>query len=254
MKCIILAGGKGTRLGKISKSIPKPMIEIGNKPIIWHIMKMYEYHKINKFIICLGYKGFKIKEYFLNYSFINSDLKINLQNNKVLVLDKNRESFEITFCETGEETGTAGRIKMAAKYVDDENFCLTYGDGLSDINISKLVNLHLKSRKLVTLTAVQPKSRFGNLKIKKNILTSFYEKGLDSWINGGFFVINKKVLKFINKKSEMWEKEPINRILANKQVNVYKHLGFWQCVDHERELIDLNIQWKKKPKWKLWKG
>ena len=254
MKCVILAGGKGTRLGKISKSIPKPLIEIGNRPIIWHIMKIYEHYKINEFIVCLGHKGFKIKEYFLNYKFINSDLKIDLLSNKLSVFSKYKEKFKITFCETGDETGTAGRIKIASKYIEEENFCLTYGDGLSDVNIRDLIKSHMKSNKLVTITSVRPKSRFGNFIIKKNSLISFKEKGSDNWINGGFFVINKKALLYIKHKNEMWEHNPLEKLLKKKQINIYKHQGFWQCVDHQRELDELNIQWKQNPRWKKWRN
>lgn len=254
MKCIILAGGKGTRLGNLTKFQPKPLIEVGGRPLIWHIMKIYEHYSINEFIICVGYRGFDLINYFLNYKFKNSDLNIDLLNDKIKIYSKSKEKFNITFCETGENTGTAGRLKIASKYlINDDNFCLTYGDGLANINIRKVINSHIKSKKLVTVSAVQPLSRFGNLILKKNRVLSFEEKGKNNWVNGGFFVINKKALKYIKKKNEMWEREPLKKLVKAKKINVYKHYGFWQCVDHQRELDELNLQWKNKPKWKIWR-
>ena len=254
MKCIILAGGKGTRLGNLTKFKPKPLIEVGGRPLIWHIMKIYEYYNINEFIICIGYRGFDLINYFLNYKFKNSDLNIDLINDKIKIFSKNKDKFNITFCETGADTGTAGRLKIASKYLSyEENFCLTYGDGLANINIRKVINSHIKSNKLVTVSAVKSKSRFGNLTVQKNRLLSFEEKSVNNWVNGGFFVINKNALKYINKKKEMWEKEPLKKLVKAKKVNVYKHLGFWQCVDHQRELDELNLLWENNPKWKIWK-
>jgi glucose-1-phosphate cytidylyltransferase len=239
MKAVILAGGKGLRFFEETKNIPKPMIRIGNKPILWHIMKIYSYYGIKDFIICAGYKNEIIKAYF----------KKNFSNN----VDK----WKITVVNTGQKTLTGGRLKRVKKLVSKEKFFLfTYGDGVSDINIKKLIKFHIKKKKLATVTAVKPPGRYGILKIKKSIVYNFSEKekGGDGYINGGFFVLSPKVINYIKDDNSIWEKAPMNLLAKKKQLIAYKHMGFWQSMDTMRDKIELEKSWRKKnASWKIWK-
>lgn len=256
MKAVILAGGLGTRISEETYLKPKPMIEIGGMPILWHIMKIYSYHGINEFIICCGYKGYIIKEYFKNYSLHMSDVTINMENNSIEVHKKKTENWLITLVDTGENSNTGGRLKRVEKYLKNEkNFCFTYGDGLSNLDISKSIKFHLKNKKLVTLTGVQVPSRYGSLDCKGNLVTKFAEKPLkdNSYINGGFFIISKKALKYISGDKTSWEGEPLKKLSKNKQLAVYKHKGFWHAMDTLRDKNYLETLWQeKKAPWKLW--
>lgn len=250
MQVVILAGGRGSRLGNVTDSIPKPMVEIGGIPILLHIMRIYFKFGYNEFIICLGYKGEKIKNYFKNFLDYNSDCVINTGTNEIHYLNKKQDKFKITLVNTGVDTGTGGRIKSIINYIESDNFFLTYGDGLGNINIRDLFKSHLKSKKLVTFTAVKPPGRFGTIEFNKNKFKSFKEKNHSSWINGGFFIINKKALKYINNKKEMWEEEPLKKLVNINQVNAFKHCGDWQCLDNSRDHILLEELWKRDPFWK----
>ncbi len=255
MQTVILAGGFGTRLSEETNIIPKPMIEIGNKPILWHIMKIYSSYGYKEFIICGGYKQDYIKEYFKNYFIKNSDVSFDLNRNKIHINKKQIEDWKITVVDTGIKSKTAGRIKKIQKLIKGDNFFLTYGDGVSNINIKKLLNFHLKNKKYATLTAVRPEARYGILKIEKNLVSKFNEKPLskDSWINGGFFVLNKNIFKFIKNYKSIWEQEPLKKLTKSKNLCAYKHTGFWQSMDTLREKRILEDLWKKKnPPWKVW--
>ena len=260
MKVVILAGGMGTRISEESHLKPKPMIEIGGKPIIWHIMKIYEHYGYNDFIICCGYKGHVIKEYFINYFLYNSDISIEMKNNKIDVHYSNTESFKVTLVDTGLETNTAGRIKRIEKYVKGETFMLTYGDGVTDIDIAALVAFHKKNNKLVTLTSIQLPGRFGNIQTdEQGIVEKFHEKpdGDGVWINGGFFVIEPGVFDYL--KGDMdniqWETDPLVKIANDKQLASYKHKGFWKCMDALRDKIELENLWaSNQAAWKIWKS
>lgn len=257
MKVVILAGGLGTRISEESHLKPKPMIEIGEHPILWHIMKIYSHYGHNDFIICLGYKGYVIKEYFANYFLHNSDVTFDISNNKVEIHSSFSEPWKVTLIDTGLNTGTGGRIKKAGKYLNNEPFFLTYGDGVADININSLLAFHKKHNKLVTITAVQPEGRFGTLEINNdNIVNSFVEKpvGDNAWINGGFFLCQKECLNYISDYSTLWEKAPLEIIANNKELAAFKHMGFWQCLDTGRDLQKLNEKWKSETApWKVWK-
>jgi glucose-1-phosphate cytidylyltransferase len=259
MKVVILAGGLGTRIAEESGVRPKPMIEIGNKPILWHIMKIYEHYGFNEFIICLGYKGNMIKEYFVNYFLFNSDLTVDLKNNQLEVHTTNTESFKITLVDTGIDTNTAGRIKKIKKYLnDDDAFMLTYGDGVTDLNITDLVQFHKKHGKLATLTAIQPPGRFGNIVSNEDgVIFKFQEKPQDEglWINGGFFVLNKEIFKYLEGDVEnlQWEREPLTAIAEKGELVAYRHTGFWKCMDALRDKIELEQEWDSgKAPWKIW--
>lgn len=258
MKVVILAGGLGTRLMEETEARPKPMVEIGGKPILWHIMKIYESFGFNDFIICLGYKSQTIKEYFLNYYLYNSDVTIELAKNKIDVLFSNTESFKVTLVDTGLYTNTAGRIKRIEKYISDETFMLTYGDGVSNINIKDLLEFHKKHGKIATLTSIQIPGRFGNIEMDMNgSINSFVEKpqGDGMWINGGFFVLNKKVFKYLEGDMDViqWEKMPLLNIAKDKQLVAYKHFGFWKCMDALRDRIELEQLWNNgNAQWKNW--
>ena len=256
MKAVILAGGLGTRLSEETHSIPKPMVEIGQRPILWHIMKCYSFHGINEFIICCGYKGNVIKEYFASYGTYNSDITVDLHSNTIEVHEKTSESWKITLIDTGQETMTGGRLKRVSKFIEeDEAFCFTYGDGLSDINISQLIEAHKDQGLLATLTAVYPPGRFGALKINDGIVTSFQEKpkGDNSRINGGFFVLSPKVLDYIADDSTVWEQEPLERLAKDHQIHAFLHDGFWQAMDTLRDKIILQELWNSnQAKWKKW--
>ena len=254
MKAVILAGGFGTRISEESHLRPKPMIEIGGFPIIWHILKLYSTYGINDFIICCGYKGFIIKEYFANYFLHNSDMTIDLSNNSVEVHSKYSEPWKVTLVDTGLNTMTGGRIKKVRRYLTD-TFCLTYGDGLSDLNVRKLIDYHQNHGKLATVTAVQPEARFGSLDLLENNVTGFSEKpaGDGMWINGGFFVCEPEVMDYIDDDLTVWEQDPLKNLTANDQLSAFKHHGFWQPMDTKRDHMYLEKLWNEnKAKWKTW--
>jgi len=254
MKVVILAGGQGSRISEESFIKPKPLLEIGSKPIIWHIMKIYSYYGFNEFIICCGYKGYLIKEYFANYSLHTTDITVDVSNNKITVHKKKTEPWKITLVDTGDSSQTGERIKRIKKYVGD-TFCLTYGDGLSSINIKNLIKFHNKNKKLATVLAVKPAGRFGSIKIKNNLVEQFLEKpqGDNSWINGGFFILNKKIFKYIQENNSIWEREPLENLAKNKQLNAFKFEGFWYAMDTLRDKNYLEDLWNtKKAPWKIW--
>ena len=258
MKLVILAGGLGTRLSEETDLIPKPLVEIGGKPMIWHIMKIYSSFGVNEFIICCGYKGEMIKKFFNDYFLYFSDLEINLsQSSKTKILNNKTENWNIKLIDTGKDTMTGGRIKKIEKYIKrNENFCLTYGDGLSDINIRDLINFHKKHKKLATMTAVKPLGRFGVIESKGSLVTAFKEKytAADNLINGGFFVLNQKIFKYLSSDHDVWEREPLQNLAVTKELMIYKHNGFWQPMDTLREKNYLNDLWKnQKAPWKSWK-
>lgn len=258
MKVVLLAGGLGTRLMEETEARPKPMVEIGGKPILWHIMKIYEAYGYNDFVICLGYKAQIIKEYFLNYYLYNSDVTIELAKNTVDVHFSNSESFKVTLVDTGLHTNTAGRIKRIQKYVKDETFMLTYGDGVADININDLVSFHKSHGKLATLTSVQTPGRFGNIEMDaKGAVSHFIEKpqGDGMWINGGFFVLEPGVFDYLQGDVDdvQWEKKPLIEIANNGELGAYKHPGFWKPMDALRDRIELEELWATgSAKWKIW--
>lgn len=259
MKVVILAGGLGTRLMEETEARPKPMVEIGGKPILWHIMKIYETQGYNEFIICLGYKAQLIKEYFLNYYLINSDITIELEKNTVEVHFSNTESFKVTLVDTGVNTNTAGRIKKIQKYIGLETFMLTYGDGVSDIDLNKLLAFHKSHGKIATLTSIQTPGRFGNIEIDANgTVDHFVEKpqGDGMWINGGFFVLEPAIFNYLEGDMDeiQWEKKPLLEIANDKQLVAYKHFGFWKAMDALRDRIELEQMWVKgEAFWKIWK-
>lgn len=258
MKVVIFAGGLGTRLMEETEARPKPMVEIGGKPILWHIMKIYEQHGFNDFIICLGYKAAMIKEYFFNYYLYNSDVTIELAKNNVEVHYSNTESFKVTLVDTGLYTNTAGRLKRVKAYIGNAPFMLTYGDGVSDVNIHQLIDFHKQANKLVTLTSVQIPGKFGNLETDANgIVKNFEEKpdGDGMWINGGFFVMQPEVFDYLEGDMDnvQWEKDPLARIAKDGQLAAYRHEGFWKCMDALRDRIELESLWNSpKCPWKTW--
>lgn len=257
MKAVILAGGFGTRLSEETGKIPKPMVEVGGKPILWHIMKIYSGYGINDFIICCGHKGSLIKEYFQNYSLYQSDVTFQMEDNITKVHQNNTEPWKVTLVDTGENTMTGGRLKRVRKYIENEKaFCFTYGDGLSNVNISKLIKFHENHGKLATLTAVRPPGRYGAIKFgDEDKVDSFKEKpdGDGSWINGGFFVLNPDVLDQIEDDKTSWELEPLNALTKSGQVYAFRHNGFWQPMDTLREKIILNELWNEgNAPWKIW--
>jgi glucose-1-phosphate cytidylyltransferase len=256
MQLVILAGGKGSRISEETISRPKPLIEIGNMPIIWHIMKYYSCFGVNEFVICCGYKGYLLKEFFANYLLHSSDVIINTANRKISVLKKPKENWKIKLIDTGEDSNTAGRILKIQKHVNNE-FLLTYGDGLSNVNISNLINFHKKNKKIVSLTGVQPIGRFGALKISKNnLVENFVEKpiGDGGWINGGFFVFNKKIFKYIKNSNSVLETDVLPLMAKKKQIGVFKHEKFWHAMDTLRDKNYLLNLWNSdKAPWKIWK-
>jgi len=258
MKVVIFAGGLGTRLMEETEARPKPMVEIGGKPILWHIMKIYEHYGYNDFIICLGYKAHMIKEYFLNYYLYNSDITIELAKNSVEVHYSNTESFKISLIETGLNTNTAGRLKRVQKYVGNERFMLTYGDGVSDVNIAELVKFHQSHGKLATLTSIQVPGRFGNLETSDTgLVKTFQEKpeGDGMWINGGFFVLEPGIFDYLEGDMDdiQWEKKPLVEIAHAGQLVAYRHTGFWKPMDALRDRIELEGLWKSGgAPWKRW--
>lgn len=254
MKVVILAGGIGSRLSEETHLKPKPLIEIGGKPILWHIMKIYSKYNLNDFVICLGYKGYLIKEYFANYFLHMSDVTIDIKNNKLEIHRISSEPWKITLIDTGEDTMTGGRVKRIQKYIDG-TFCLTYGDGLSDIDILKLIEFHKKSGLLATIMAVQPPGRYGTLQLKSNNVTRFQEKhpGNSSFINGGFFILEPGIFDYIKDDSTIFEREPLENLAKNNQLGAYRHNGFWQPMDTLRDKNKLEELWSSKnAPWKIW--
>ena len=256
MKVVILAGGLGSRISEESVIRPKPLVEIGGKPIIWHIMKLYSYYGFNDFIICCGYKGYLIKEYFINYSLHTTDITVDVRSNKVKVHKKTTEPWKITLIDTGENSLTGDRIRLINDYVG-EDFCLTYGDGLTSANIKETVKYHKKNNKIATILAVKPIGRFGAIQIEDDTVKSFLEKpkGDGGWINGGFFVLNKKIFKYLSNKNCIWEREPLEKISKVGQLKAFKHNGFWYAMDTLRDKVYLEELWQsKKAPWKVWHG
>jgi glucose-1-phosphate cytidylyltransferase len=257
LKVVILAGGYGTRLSEETGIKPKPMVEIGEMPILWHIMKIYSSFDINDFIICLGYKGAIIKEFFATYSLQMSDITFDLRRNDVKVHQNGTEPWKITLVDTGEKTMTGGRLKRVQKYVGDETFCLTYGDGLTNVNIRDLINFHRNQKTLATLTAVQSPGRFGAFRLDRNQhkISNFQEKpkGDGAWINGGFFVLESKVIEYIKDDSTVWEREPLENLARDGMLSAYRHNDFWQPMDTLRDKNVLEELWQSgKAPWKIW--
>jgi len=260
VKCVILAGGFGTRISEESAIRPKPMVVIGTMPILWHIMKYYHSYGVTDFIICCGYKGDDITNFFLNYSHLKSDLTIDLKNNNVTIHKNNVEPWKVTLIDTGEETMTGGRIKRIKNYVGNESFLLAYGDGLSDVNLIELYKLHQQEKALVTVTAVQPPGRFGvfSLYESSSKITRFREKTTETvggaWINGGFFVVEPEALEYIRDDSTVWEREPLERLARDGKLSAFKHKGFWHPMDSLHDKISLESIWQSGiAPWKIWK-
>lgn len=254
MKAVILAGGLGSRISEETAYRPKPMIEVGEKPILWHIMKTYSAYGIHDFIICLGYKGYVIKEYFANYFLHMSDVTLNIAKNSMEIHQNSAEPWTVTLVETGENSMTGGRLKRVANYINDD-FCFTYGDGLADININDLIAFHRKQDRLATMTAVQPPGRFGALALKEEAVVGFQEKphGDGGWINGGFFVLSPKVLDYIKDDTTAWEGEPLEHLAKDNQLSAYLHRGFWQPMDTLRDKKLLETLWSSgQAPWKIW--
>ncbi len=257
MKAVILAGGFGTRLSEETGVKPKPMVEIGDRPILWHIMKIYSAHGINDFIICLGYKGYMIKEYFSKYALHRSDVTFDLRNNDMKIHQNDTEPWCITLVDTGENSMTGGRLKRVQNYIGDETFCMTYGDGVSDIDISVLINFHRSQNTLATLTAVKPPGRFGAFKMdsNQNQISSFKEKpqGDGAWVNGGFFILEPEVMEFITDDSTVWEQEPMENLAQQGKLSAYRHTGFWHPMDTLRDKTTLEQLLKNgKAPWVKW--
>jgi glucose-1-phosphate cytidylyltransferase len=256
MKAVILAGGLGTRIAEETHLKPKPMIEIGGRPILWHIMKIYSFHGVNDFVICCGYKGYIIKEYFANYFLHMSDVTFDMNSNEMEVHQKMVEPWRVTLVDTGDDTLTGGRLKRVGRYVQNEEaFCFTYGDGVADVNISAQINFHRMHQKLATVTAVQPPGRYGALLRRGNLVFGFQEKppGDGAWINGGFFVLNPKVLEFIKSDISPWEGDALETLAASNQLQAFEHHGFWQPMDTLRDKNHLEQLWAAgRAPWKLW--
>jgi len=254
MKCVILAGGLGTRISEESHLKPKPMIEVGGLPILWHIMKIYGAQGICEFVICCGYKGYLIKEYFANYFLHMSDVTFDMSNNKMEVHHQHAEPWKVTLVDTGEKTQTGGRIKRVREYLND-TFCMTYGDGVSDIDITRLIAFHQKQQTYATVTAVRPTGRFGTISISGDRVKSFKEKPKTDgrWISGGFFVCEPEVIDFIDNDESIFERAPLARLVADNQLSVWKHKGFWSTMDTMRERHYLEQLWKREEApWKVW--
>ena len=253
MKVVILAGGKGTRLSEYTETIPKPMVNIGNHPILWHIMQIYAYYGFKDFVIGLGYKSELIKDYFLKFKSLNSDFTVDLSSGDIEIHQNKSLDWKVTLVDTGLETMTGGRLKRLRKYLNENTFMLTYGDGLANINIKSLLEYHNKHKKMVTMTAVRPPARFGELELNSDLVKSFKEKPQlnDGWINGGFFIMEKEFIDFIKEDTQMLEREPIEEITKINQLMAYKHEGFWQCMDNKRDLEKLKYLWKTNPPWLL---
>jgi glucose-1-phosphate cytidylyltransferase len=256
MKAVILAGGLGTRISEETSVKPKPMVEIGGKPILWHIMKSYSAHGVNDFVICCGYKGYVIKEYFANYFLHTSDVTFDMQNNRMEVHTRSAEPWKVTLVNTGDDTLTGGRLKRVRDYVrDEEAFCFTYGDGVSNVNISELIAFHRAHGKLATLTAIQPPGRFGALNLQGDEIASFQEKpqGDGAWINGGFFVLSPQAIDYVDGDATTWEKQPMERLAQDGQMRAFFHRDFWQPMDTLRDKMHLEELWKSgHAPWKTW--
>ena len=255
MKAVRLAGGLGTRLSEETIHKPKPMVEVGGRPILWHVMKIYSYYGVNEFIICTGYRGYLIKEYFANYFVHTSDVTFALDSNQIEVHKKSTENWKVTIIDTGNNSMTGGRLKRVKDYLNDETFLFTYGDGVGNVDINSTVKFHEASARKATMTAVQPPGRFGSLKIDGDRVTAFQEKpeGDGSWINGGFFVLEPSVLDYIESDSTIWERFPLESLAKEGELSVYKHNGFWSPMDTMRDKIMLNDLWaENKAAWKLW--
>lgn len=257
MKVVILAGGLGTRISEETSTRPKPMVEIGGKPILWHIMKIYSAHGINEFIVCCGYKGYLIKEYFANYFLHMSDVTFDMKANQMEVHQRNVEPWKVTLIDTGENTMTGGRLKRVSQYVENEDaFCFTYGDGLADINISELINFHANHQRLATVTAVQPLGRYGALDMSDKEVRGFIEKpqGDGGWVNGGFFVLSPKCLSLLEDDSTVWEGLPLTTLATEGNLMAYEHKGFWQPMDTLRDKMQLENMWQSNnAPWRVWK-
>ena len=256
MQAVILAGGLGTRISEETSLRPKPMIEIGGKPILWHILKTYSHHGINDFIVCLGYKGYVIKEYFANYFLHTSNVTFDMKKNKMKVHDNSSEPWRVTLVDTGDQTMTGGRLKRVCEYINGETFCLTYGDGVSDVDVSASIAFHRKGKALATITAVQAPSRFGVLDMKADMVAGFREKapGDGVWINGGFSVVERKAIDLVAGDTTRWEAEPLETLARKGQLSAYKHKGFWQAMDTLRDKTNLEELWASgKAPWKTWK-
>ena len=255
MKAVILAGGLGTRLAEETSVRPKPMVEIGGKPVLWHILKSYSQHGINEFVICLGYRGYLVKEYFANYFLHMSDVTFDLAENRMEVCHRHCEPWRVTLVDTGETTQTGGRLRRVRDYLDDGTFCFTYGDGLSNVDIGASIRFHREQKRLATLTAVQPAGRFGALDIVDKRITRFEEKpqGDGSWINGGFFVLEPAVLEHIDSDATVWEREPLEQLARDGQLSAFTHRGFWQPMDTLRDKMRLEDLWQSgEAPWKVW--
>ena len=255
MKLVILAGGLGTRIAEESDSRPKPMIEVGGRPLLWHIMNIYAQHGVKDFVVCLGYKGYTIKEYFFNYARHTSDLEINLKDGSYRVFNSQSEDWKVTLVDTGAETMTGGRLKRVAPYLGTDTFCMTYGDGLSNIDISAEIAFHRKHGKLATVAAVQPPGRFGVLNMDgDDQVTAFEEKPRDEigWINGGFFVLEPEVVKYVAGDSTSWEQAPLSNLARDGQLSAFRHIGFWQPCDTLRDKRELEKLWESgRPPWRV---
>jgi len=258
VKVVILCGGLGTRFREETEFRPKPMAEIGGKPLLWHIMKIYSHYGFNDFVLCLGYKSYIIKEYFSHYFLHTSDVTFNLKKNEIKIHSTISEPWKITLVDTGLDTMTGGRLKRIQKYIGDKTFMMTYGDGVADVNIKELIKFHKSRQKLATTTAIQLAGKFGALNVSKdNAITSFFEKpkGDGGWVNGGFFVLEPKVFDLLKDDTTVWEREPLESLAKKRQLSAYKHEGFWQCMDTQRDKIELEMLWSgNKAPWKIWKS
>jgi glucose-1-phosphate cytidylyltransferase len=255
MKAVILAGGLGTRLSEETARVPKPMVEIGGKPILWHIMKIYAAHGITDFVLCLGYKGYSIKEYFANYFLHHSDVTFDIPNNRTIVHQNSAEPWKVTLVDTGENTMTGGRLRRVRDYVAGEDFCMTYGDGVGDVDITASIAFHKAHGLLSTMTVTQPPGRFGVVEMDGDRVTEFQEKphGESGWINAGFFVLSPKVIDYIDDDNTTWEREPMERLAAASQMCAWRHHGFWRPMDALRDKIMLEQIWSDgKAPWKVW--
>ena len=255
MKVVILAGGLGTRISEETHMRPKPMVEIGGKPILWHIMKSYSHYGLNDFIICCGFKGYVIKEYFANYFLHMSDVTFNMETNEMQVHQRKAEPWRVTLVDTGQDTMTGGRLKRVREYLGDDDFCFTYGDGVSSVNIRQLVTFHEQNKTLATVTATQPPGRFGALDMENNRIRRFEEKpqGDGNWINGGYFVLSPKVIDLIEGDSTVWEKAPLESLAQKGELSAFRHDGFWQPVDTLRDKNMLQDLWETgEAPWKVW--
>ncbi len=255
MKCVILAGGLGTRISEETASRPKPMVEVAGRPVLWHILKMYSAHGICDFVICAGYKGYVIKEYFANYFLHMSDVTFDMRDNSIQVHEKHAEPWRITIIDTGEQTMTGGRLKRVAPYIGKDTFCFTYGDGVSDVDITASIAHHRAHGRMATVTAVQPPGRFGALDVSEEVVRGFIEKpeGDGGWVSGGFFVLEPSVLDFIASDATVWEREPMQKLAELDQLRAYYHRGFWQPMDTLRDKLLLEELWQKESApWKSW--